>query len=132
MYYLSINLHIHFHMKFIQFYILCLRISLLISGEFKWINQLLFSLKSSENRRFSDDLRGNESWLIRLNLLNSKRGIWRQFLIDCELSSRRKNNLFVSEYVIQGVGFHHAGLDVSDRKHMEDMFGRGEIPVMCE
>ena len=65
-------------------------------------------------------------------MINSKRGILRQFLIDCELSSRRKKNLFVSEYVIQGVGFHHAGLDVSDRKHMEDMFGRGEIPVMCE
>ena len=43
---------------------------LLILGEFKRINWLLLPFKSIENLRFSDDFRGNRSYLIRLNLLN--------------------------------------------------------------
>ena len=38
-----------------------LQISLLILSEFNQINSLLFSMKSSENQRFSDDFRGNRS-----------------------------------------------------------------------
>ena len=36
--------------------------------------------KSSENLRFSDDFRGNRSWLIHLNLLNIRGEIWRRSL----------------------------------------------------
>ena len=38
-----------------------LQIPFLILGGFKRLNQLLFPLKSSENQRFSDDVRGNRS-----------------------------------------------------------------------
>ena len=40
----------------------------LISNKFKRINQLLFSLKLSENYRFPDDFRRNRSYLVCLNL----------------------------------------------------------------
>ena len=52
------------------------QIQLLISSKFKWINWLLFPLKSSENPRFSDDFKGNRSWLIRLNSLTIRGKIW--------------------------------------------------------
>ena len=47
-----------------------LRTSFLILGEFRRINQLKFPLKSSENRRFSDDFMKKRSYLIRLNLIH--------------------------------------------------------------
>ena len=31
-----------------------------------------------------------------------------------------------------GVGYHHAGMDMADRKNIESMFVRGELPVLCE
>ncbi|XP_070567213.1 probable ATP-dependent DNA helicase HFM1 [Ptychodera flava] len=34
------------------------------------------------------------------------------------------------ELVISGVGYHHAGLDVSDRKAIENMFLQGDLPVL--
>ena len=40
---------------------------LLILSEIKWINTLLFPLKSSENQRFSDDFGGNRSYFMRIN-----------------------------------------------------------------
>ena len=42
-------------------------ISPLILSEYKWIKQVLFPLKSSENIWFSDDFRGNRSQFINLN-----------------------------------------------------------------
>ena len=39
-------------------------------------------MKSSKNRCFSDDYRGNRSSLIRLNSLNIGSEIWRRSLID--------------------------------------------------
>lgn len=36
------------------------------------------------------------------------------------------------EIVLFGVGYHHAGMDASDRKSIETMFSRGELPVLCE
>ena len=57
-----------------------LQISLLILSELKWIKQLLFPLKSSENQRFSDDFRRNRSQSIRFNSLNIRSEIWRWFL----------------------------------------------------
>ena len=50
--------------------------SLLILREFNRRNKLLFPLKPSENHWFSDDLKGNRSSLIRLNLLNIRSEIW--------------------------------------------------------
>ena len=38
----------------------------------------------------------------------------------------------LKELVICGVGYHHAGLDVADRKNVETMFVRGDLPVLCE
>lgn len=31
-----------------------------------------------------------------------------------------------------GVGYHHAGLDVSDRKMIEKAFMLSDLPVLCE
>ena len=58
----------------------CLHISLLMSSEFKRINQFLFPLKLSENDKFTDDFIGNRSFLIRLNSLNIRCVIWRRSL----------------------------------------------------
>ena len=43
--------------------------SFLIISKFKQINKILFPPKSSENHRFSDDFRGNKSYVIRFNSL---------------------------------------------------------------
>lgn len=31
-----------------------------------------------------------------------------------------------------GVGYHHAGVDVADRKLIEQAFALGDLPVLCE
>ncbi len=31
-----------------------------------------------------------------------------------------------------GVGYHHAGMDVADRKTIETMFTAGDLPVLCK
>lgn len=31
-----------------------------------------------------------------------------------------------------GVGYHHAGVDLSDRKLIEEAFTTGDLPVLCE
>ncbi len=31
-----------------------------------------------------------------------------------------------------GVGYHHAGMDVTDRKAVETLFTAGELPVLCK
>ena len=31
-----------------------------------------------------------------------------------------------------GVGYHHAGLSINDRKSIETLFINGELPVLCE
>ena len=36
------------------------------------------------------------------------------------------------DLVILGVGYHHAGVDLSDRKIIEEAFTRGDLPVLCE
>ena len=46
----------------------------------KRICQLLFPLKSTKNRRFSDDFRGNGSQLIYFNWFNIRIDIWRRSL----------------------------------------------------
>lgn len=38
----------------------------------------------------------------------------------------------VSDLVMQGVGYHHAGVDISDRKLVEEAFTMGDLPVLCE
>lgn len=47
--------------------------------------------------------------------------IWYQHLI-----------IFSLELVICGVGYHHAGLDSSDRKTVEALFTKGDLPVLCK
>ena len=59
-----------------------LQIWLHILSKFKRINIQLFPLKSSENLWFSDDFRGNNCILIRLNSLNMWSEIWRRSLND--------------------------------------------------
>lgn len=36
------------------------------------------------------------------------------------------------DLVMSGVGFHHAGVDLSDRKLIENAFTVGDLPVLCE
>ncbi len=33
---------------------------------------------------------------------------------------------------ICGIGYHHAGMDVSDRKSIEKAFTVGDLPVLCK
>ena len=47
---------------------------------FKRIHYLLFLLKSSENRTFSDDFKGIRNLLNRLSLLNNREKIWERSL----------------------------------------------------
>ena len=37
----------------------------------------------------------------------------------------------ITELVMCGVAYHHAGLDSSDRKSIEAMFTNGDLPVLC-
>ncbi len=37
----------------------------------------------------------------------------------------------IAELVVYGVGYHHAGMDLSDRKSIEALFTTGELPVLC-
>ena len=39
---------------------------------------------------------------------------------------------FFSELVICGIGYHHAGLDPTDRRNIEAMFVKGDLPVLCK
>ena len=47
------------------------------------------------------------------------------------------HSLFVHSFtialdlVVYGVGYHHAGMDVTDRKAVEALFTAGELPVLC-
>lgn len=36
------------------------------------------------------------------------------------------------DLVMFGVGYHHAGVDLSDRKLIEEAFTLGDLPVLCE
>ena len=36
------------------------------------------------------------------------------------------------ELVLYGVGYHHAGMDIADRKRIETMFTEGDLPVLCK
>lgn len=37
-----------------------------------------------------------------------------------------------ADLVMLGVGYHHAGVDLSDRKLIEKAFTQGDLPVLCE
>ena len=37
-----------------------------------------------------------------------------------------------AELVVYGVGYHHAGMEIADRKVMEGMFTTGDLPVLCQ
>jgi len=34
--------------------------------------------------------------------------------------------------VLSGIGYHHAGMDMQDRKLMEELFTRAHLPVLCK
>lgn len=36
------------------------------------------------------------------------------------------------DLVLLGVGYHHAGVEMSDRKLIEEAFLQGDLPVLCE
>ena len=44
-------------------------------------------------------------------------------LLDCGLSA---------DLVVYGVGYHHAGMEIADRKVIEGMFTSGDLPVLCQ
>ena len=35
------------------------------------------------------------------------------------------------DVVMSGVGYHHAGLDMQDRKTVENLFAEASLPVLC-
>lgn len=44
----------------------------------------------------------------------------------------RKPQFYGPELVMLGVGYHHAGVDLSDRKLIEMAFTQADLPVLCE
>ena len=38
----------------------------------------------------------------------------------------------VADTVISGIGYHHAGMDLHDRKLIEELFTRAHLPVLCK
>ena len=34
------------------------------------------------------------------------------------------------DLVMKGIGFHHAGMDIQDRKYMEELFAAGDLFVL--
>lgn len=44
----------------------------------------------------------------------------------------RKPHSYGTELVMLGVGYHHAGVDLSDRKLIEMVFTQADLPVLCE
>ena len=57
-------------------------ISLLISIEFERISYFLFLQKSSKSLWFTDDFRGNRSYIICSNLVNIGSDIWRYYPLE--------------------------------------------------
>ena len=57
-------------------------ISLLISIEFERISYFLFLQKSSKSLWFTDDFRGNRSYIICANLVNIGSGVWRYYPLE--------------------------------------------------
>lgn len=43
-----------------------------------------------------------------------------------------KPHFYGPELVMLGVGYHHAGVDLSDRKLIEMAFTQADLPVLCE
>ena len=39
---------------------------------------------------------------------------------------------FLLDLILFGVGYHHAGMDIADRRAVEIMFTAGDLPVLCE
>ena len=38
--------------------------------------------------------------------------------------------LFLLDLVVKGIGYHHAGMDLHDRKLIEETFAKGQLPVL--
>ncbi|XP_071476850.1 probable ATP-dependent DNA helicase HFM1 [Diadema antillarum] len=53
--------------------------------------------------------------------------IYRQRL---QIYNNRIRDSKLRDLVMNGVGFHHAGLDIQDRKAVEEMFLQGDLPVL--
>ncbi|XP_065067270.1 probable ATP-dependent DNA helicase HFM1 [Rhopilema esculentum] len=59
-----------------------------------------------------------------------------RFIMDSQHKSRlmKYSNTIhdakLRDIILFGVGYHHAGMDISDRKSIESMFVRGELPVL--
>lgn len=49
----------------------------------------------------------------------------------CPVPDLSSQILLITELVMCGVAYHHAGLDSSDRKSIEAMFTNGDLPVLC-
>ena len=78
-----------------------LQILLLILKEFKWINYLLFPLKSSKSLCFSDDFRRKRSKLICLNLFNARSETSRQSFTGYWLHHSYFHEDFPSQYFLR-------------------------------
>ena len=37
---------------------------------------------------------------------------------------------YVSDLICKGIGYHHAGMDLQDRKSVEETFASGNLPVL--
>ena len=36
----------------------------------------------------------------------------------------------IADLVCKGIGYHHAGMDLQDRKNIEEAFAAGNLPVL--
>ena len=53
-------------------------------------------------------------------------------LLWTEYRHKDREFVFVVDLVMCGVGYHHAGLDVDDRKLVERMFSQGLLAVLSQ
>lgn len=40
--------------------------------------------------------------------------------------------ILLSDLLMYGVAYHHAGMEISDRKIIEGAFAVGDLPVLCK
>lgn len=105
----------------------------------------LFRLMKYANSILDSKLRGEftfETYLSR----PTRHRLWNQFqsrpskkvqahFIEALIISCINNILYFVcglDLVMLGVGYHHAGVDLSDRKLIEKAFTLGDLPVLCE
>lgn len=52
--------------------------------------------------------------------------------MDEKLTAYNRLYISITDILIHGVAYHHAGMELSDRKVVEGAFTVGDLPVLCK